>query len=66
MAQSSTIGQITWHDYTMKDAAELRDFYCKVVGWTTSEIPMKDADGAYADYCMHAAGEDGEQGPVVA
>ncbi|MBL8876394.1 MAG: VOC family protein [Phycisphaerae bacterium] len=66
MSQPNTIGQITWHDYTMKDASALRDFYSKVVGWTTSEIPMKDASGAYADYCMHAAGEDGKQGEVVA
>jgi len=66
MTQQNAIGQITWHDYTMKDAAALRDFYSKVVGWTTSEVPMKDADGAYADYCMHAAGEGGKPGPVVA
>lgn len=66
MQKQHPVGQINWHDYTMKDAENLREFYSKVVGWSTSEVPMKDGDGAYADYCMHAPGERGKPGPVVA
>lgn len=66
MTQQNSVGQINWHDVTVKDADQLRNFYSKVAGWTTSDVPMKDADGAYADYCMHAPGEKGQAGPVVA
>jgi predicted enzyme related to lactoylglutathione lyase len=40
------------------DAAGLRDFYQKVVGWTTEAVPMGD----YEDYCMHTP----QQGKAVA
>jgi predicted enzyme related to lactoylglutathione lyase len=43
------VGTIGWIDLTVPDASKVRDFYCKVVGWTTSEVDM----GGYADYCVH-------------
>jgi len=66
MSEPNAVGHIHWHDYTMKDAARVRDFYSKVVGWSSSDVAMSDSNGAYADYCMHAPGSDGNPGPVVA
>lgn len=57
MAKEQQFGEIVWRDLTVKDAPRLRKFYSSVVGWKTSEVPMKDAKGAYADYCMNLAGK---------
>ena len=57
MAKEQQVGEIVWRDLTVKDAPRLRKFYSSVVGWKTSEVPMKDAKGAYADYCMNLAGK---------
>ena len=46
------MGSIGWFDLTVTDAEGLRDFYAKVVGWTTTEVPMN----GYSDYCMHPTG----------
>jgi predicted enzyme related to lactoylglutathione lyase len=43
------VGTIGWIDITTPDAARLRDFYCGVVGWTPTTVPMK----THEDYCMH-------------
>ncbi len=43
------VGTIGWIDITTPDAALLRDFYCGVVGWSPSAVPMK----THEDYCMH-------------
>lgn len=70
MAKKQQIGEIVWRDLTVKDAPRVRDFYRKVVGWTSSDVPMKDAKGAYADYCMNLAGpgkgKNKKQGETVA
>lgn len=39
-------GAVAWRDLTVPNAAEVRDFYCRVVGWEFSEQPMGD----YADF----------------
>lgn len=46
-------GQIMWHDLTVANATEVKDFYRDVVGWTVSAVPMKD----YVDYGMHETAE---------
>ncbi|MGD2111699.1 MAG: VOC family protein [Phycisphaerae bacterium] len=46
--QKSAIGSIGWTDLTVANAKEVRDFYQKVVGWTTKPLDM----GGYEDYCM--------------
>jgi len=43
-------GSIVWTDLTVRDAAELRDFYSEVVGWKPADVPMGD----YNDFSMHA------------
>lgn len=48
------IGVISWFDLTVANAGEVRDFYEKVVGWSSSPVEM---DG-YSDFNMHSA--DGE------
>ena len=40
----SNVGRIEWMDLTVDDASRLRDFYCSVVGWGSSEVSM----GSYA------------------
>ena len=57
MAKKQQVGEIVWRDLTVKDAPRLRKFYSSVVGWQTTEVPMTDAKGAYADYCMNLAGK---------
>lgn len=56
MAKKQHIGEIVWRDLTVKDATRVRDFYSSVVGWTTSDVPMRDTNGEYADYCMNLPG----------
>jgi len=48
------MGVISWTDLTVKNAGELRDFYGKVAGWSSSPVSM----GEYEDYSMVAAGGD--------
>jgi uncharacterized protein len=42
----SKIGEIVWRDLTVPNAAEVKDFYTRVVGWKAEDHPMGD----YADY----------------
>ena len=47
-------GAIGWVDLTVPNAAEVRDFYAAVVGWTVQDVKM----GEYSDFTMRsAAGE---------
>jgi hypothetical protein len=45
---------VAWVDLTVPNAAEARDFYAGVAGWSVSEVEM----GGYADFTLH--GEGGE------
>jgi predicted enzyme related to lactoylglutathione lyase len=47
-----TIGAISWADLTVPDAAALRAFYARVVGWESTGFDM----GGYEDYCMNEPG----------
>ena len=40
------VGSIAWQNLTVANAAEVRDFYCQVVGWTYTDHDM----GNYSDY----------------
>ena len=66
-------GTIGWTDLTVDDAKAVRDFYKKVVGWTTSNVDM----GGYDDFTMihptsgdavggvcHARGSNADLPPV--
>ena len=40
------VGTIEWCDLTVKNAKDVKDFYCSVVGWESSTVSM----GEYADF----------------
>ncbi|MDD9894621.1 MAG: VOC family protein [Gammaproteobacteria bacterium] len=42
----NNIGKIEWFDLTVDDASRVKDFYCSVVGWSSTEHDM----GSYSDY----------------
>lgn len=49
------IGSIGWLDLTVPDAAQVREFYTAVTGWTHEEVSMGD----YADFNMIPPGAEG-------
>ena len=49
---TSEIGKIEWLDLTVDEASRIRDFYCSVVGWSSSEQEM----GSYSDYNINLPG----------
>ncbi len=42
-------GSVGWIDLTVDDAAELKDFYTQVVGWTPEAVEMS----GYSDFNMN-------------
>ena len=46
-------GSIAWTDLTVANAAEVRDFYRAVIGWTVTDVDM----GGYSDFCMNRPGD---------
>ena len=50
--QKPQTGMIGWTDLTVPNAEEVRDFYTKVVGWTSEPVEMGD----YSDFTMVAPG----------
>ena len=48
----ANIGRIEWLDLTVEDASRIKDFYCAVVGWNSSEVDM----GAYSDFNINLPG----------
>lgn len=46
------IGRIEWIDLTVPEASRLKDFYCAVVGWNSSEVDM----GMYSDFNINLPG----------
>jgi predicted enzyme related to lactoylglutathione lyase len=48
MSDEDQVGKIGWIDISVDDAAGLRDFYKKVVGWQVEDVSM----GEYSDYSM--------------
>lgn len=55
-------GTINWHDLTVENAEELKEFYKEVAGWEVQEIPMKDGEESYFDYAMKDADGNGVAG----
>lgn len=50
----SNLGKIEWLDLTVDNAAGVKDFYAKVVGWSTEGVSM----GSYDDYNINLPGTD--------
>ncbi|MEZ4883240.1 MAG: VOC family protein [Chitinophagales bacterium] len=50
--KKSVIGSIIWHDLTVPNAEEVKNFYTEVVGWTASLY------SGYDDFNIHQ--EDGQ------
>jgi predicted enzyme related to lactoylglutathione lyase len=50
-APSAEFGKIGWLDLTIPDAGRAREFYRKVVGWTSQGVDM----GGYEDFTLHSS-----------
>ena len=48
----SNLGKIEWLDLTVDNATRVKDFYAKVVGWSTEDVSM----GSYDDFNMNLPG----------
>jgi uncharacterized protein len=48
------IGSVTWFDLTVDNAENIKEFYSKVVGWTSVPVQMK----GYDDYNMNKPGDN--------
>ena len=46
------IGHIEWMDLNVVEASQVKDFYCAVVGWDSSEVEM----GSYSDFNINLPG----------
>ncbi len=44
----NNVGDMAWLDLTIKNAEQVQDFYCQVVGWKSEGCDM----GGYQDYTM--------------
>lgn len=51
--EKPTFGLIAWHDLTVDNADQVRDFYQAVAGWEPQAVSMGD----YNDYSMKAGEE---------
>ena len=51
-AEKSSIGRIEWIDLNVGDAARSKDFYCKVIGWKSTDVEM----GTYSDFNLNLPG----------
>ena len=47
-----SIGRIEWMDLNVVEASQIKDFYCSVVGWSSSEVDM----GSYSDFNINLPG----------
>ncbi|MFT4630388.1 MAG: putative enzyme related to lactoylglutathione lyase [Dinoroseobacter sp.] len=53
------VGKIVWHDLTVYNALEVKDFYASVVGWDTVAVSMpsdEQSGGDYQDFNMNLPG----------
>lgn len=50
--ETSNIGRVEWIDLTVDDASRVKDFYCAVVGWSSTEVEM----GSYSDFNINLPG----------
>ena len=49
------IGKFVWHDLTVDNAEQVKDFYSKVIGWKATDHSM----GEFNDYDIHLPESDG-------
>jgi predicted enzyme related to lactoylglutathione lyase len=64
-------GVISWHDLTVPNATEVKDFYAAVLDMKVQDIPVKDyhdyaldnADGETLGGICHARGQNAAQPP---
>ena len=54
MSGSEGAGRIAWTDLTVPDAESLREFYSRVVGWSSAPVSM----GEYSDFNMIPPGSE--------
>ena len=47
-----SIGHIEWMDLNVVEASRIKDFYCAVVGWSSSEVDI----GSYSDFNINQPG----------
>lgn len=50
----SKFGKIIWQDLTVENAVEVKDFYCQVVGWSSSGVDQGD----YEDFNIINKGDN--------
>ncbi|NQV68663.1 MAG: VOC family protein [Pseudohongiella sp.] len=48
----SKVGHIEWLELTVDDASRVKNFYCSVVGWSSSAVDM----GMYSDFNINLPG----------
>jgi len=46
------VGRVSWLDLTVSDVSATRNFYQKVVGWSSQGVEVEDETGRYVDYTM--------------
>lgn len=58
MGGSPDVGKIAWHDLSVDNASEVKDFYANVVGWDTDAVSMSGDDGNddYQDFNVNLPG----------
>ncbi len=49
-------GKIVWQDLTVEHAEEIKNFYCDVIGWESSDVNQGD----YNDFNIHTSSDDHE------
>jgi predicted enzyme related to lactoylglutathione lyase len=54
VSKPTNLGKIAWTDLTVPDAEGLRDFYSRVVGWSSDPVSM----GEYSDFNMLPSGSN--------
>ncbi|MFP6825358.1 MAG: VOC family protein [Pseudohongiellaceae bacterium] len=50
--EASNIGHVEWIDLSVDDASRIKDFYCAIVGWSSTEVEM----GSYNDFNINLPG----------
>ena len=51
-ANENKLGKFLWADLTVPNAAELKEYYKEVIGWSEHPVAMKDGEEPYEDFAM--------------
>jgi predicted enzyme related to lactoylglutathione lyase len=54
MSEKPKIGAIAWHDLTVENAEQVKDFYSEIIGWKAAPVDM----GGYDDFSMITPSEE--------